>query len=98
MPAYMIAYQKIHDPAFEDEYNAGAMALLDKHGGEVVALGVPVHLEGDEKLNDVGAIIRFPDIASARAFCNDPDYAPLIELRTPHSDTKMWALDAPLVS
>ena len=95
MPAYMIAYQKIDDPVFEEEYNAGAIPLVEKHGGEIVAIGQPIVLEGEEPLSDVAAIVRFPDIDAARAFCNDPDYAPLIALRNRHSATRMTAIDSP---
>ena len=98
MPAYMIAYQKIDDPVFEDEYNAGAIALLGKHGGEIVAIGQPIILEGEEPLSDVAAIVRFPNVDAVNAFCNDPEYAPLIALRNRHSKTRMTAIDTSAIT
>lgn len=93
MPAYMVAYQKIDDPVFEEEYNNGAIPLLGKHGGEIVAIGQPIILEGEEPLGDVAAIVRFPDVAAMKAFCKDPEYAPLIALRNRHSTTRMTGID-----
>ena len=97
MAAFMIAFQKIDDPVFEDEYNAGAIPLVEKHGGEIVALGQPIVLEGEEQLSDVAAIVRFPSVEAAKAFCSDPAYAPLIALRDRYSKTRMVAIDAPAV-
>jgi uncharacterized protein (DUF1330 family) len=43
-------------------------------------------LEGEGKLPSVIVVLEFPTMAQARAWYNDPEYAPLIKLRQSGSD------------
>ena len=63
------------------QYQAVAMPIIQKHGGQVVARGTGTeNFIGQHKWT-VGAIIRFPDAESARAWHNDPAYQKVIPLR-----------------
>ncbi len=77
----MIANIEVEDAAAYEEYKAQVPALIRKHGGEyLVRGGTSVVVEGNWKPNRL-VLFRFPDRASALAFCNDPAYQPLKALR-----------------
>ena len=81
MAAYMIVNVDIRDPAAYEEYKTKAPIVVSKHGGEYLARGGRfVALEGEWKPSRV-AVFRFPDIASAQALYDDPEYQPLKVLR-----------------
>jgi uncharacterized protein (DUF1330 family) len=81
MAAYMIVNVDVRDSAAYEEYKAKAPAIVRRHGGEYVARGGKfVVLEGDWKPDRI-AVLRFPDMASAQALYDDPEYQPLKALR-----------------
>ena len=81
MAAYMIVNVDVKDLSAYEEYKAKVPAFVRKHGGEYLARGGRfVVLEGDWKPSRL-AVFRFPDIGSAEALYNDPDYQPLKKLR-----------------
>ena len=81
MTAYMIVNVDMQDPAAYEEYKSKAPAIVRKHGGEYLARGGKfVVLEGDWEPSRI-AMLRFPDIASAQALYDDPEYQPLKALR-----------------
>lgn len=93
MAAYMIANIDVRDPAAYEEYKAKVPALVRRHGGEYLARGGNlVTLEGDWKPTRV-ALIRFPDIASAQALYDDPEYQPLKTLRQRVSKTQFVVVE-----
>ncbi len=59
------------------------MDLVAKHGGRfLVRLDSAAEpLEGDPPLKTGMVAIEFPSMDHARAWYNDPEYAPLIKLR-----------------
>jgi uncharacterized protein (DUF1330 family) len=82
MAAYLIVDTAITDNAAYDRYKAGAKPIAEKHGGEYLARGGRLDVvESDLWTPTRLVVIRFPDMAAARAFCDDPDYAPLKEIR-----------------
>lgn len=81
MAAYMIVNVDVQDPTAYEEYKARVPALVRKHGGEYLVRGGKfVVVEGDWKPSRL-VIFRFPDIGSAQALYNDPEYQPLKALR-----------------
>jgi uncharacterized protein (DUF1330 family) len=48
--------------------------------------GKPEQLEGQGPLPDAIVVLEFPSIERAKAWYNDPEYAPLITLRQKGSD------------
>jgi uncharacterized protein (DUF1330 family) len=77
MAAYIIVNIEVKDPAVYEEYKARVPALIRRHGGEYLVRGGNVTIgEGDWKPSRV-VILRFADMAAARAFYDDPDYEPL---------------------
>ena len=81
MSAYMIVNVDVTDAGAYEEYRRKAPSIVRKHGGEYLARGGRfVVLEGDWKPTRV-AVMRFPDITSAEALYDDPEYQPLKALR-----------------
>ena len=82
MPAYLIVDTQIHDTAAYDRYKALARPLAEKHGGEYLARGGALETLESELWSPTRlVVIRFPDMAAARAFAEDPDYAPVKAIR-----------------
>jgi uncharacterized protein (DUF1330 family) len=87
MAAYAIGYLQMRDPSWLAEYGPKTQALVEKHGGQyVVRGGAMERLEGRGELPSVIVVIEFPSMAQAKAWYNDPEYAPLIQLRQAGSD------------
>ena len=81
MSAYIVVNMEVFDRETFEEYKARVPALIQKHGGEyLIRGGTHEVLEGDWKPSRL-VLLRFPDMAAAQAFYNDPEYAPLIALR-----------------
>jgi uncharacterized protein (DUF1330 family) len=83
MAAYVIGRMVVRDTAWREAYMHKTRELLRKYGGRALApFGSTVEaLEGDEKLPTTIVIIEFPSVEQAKAWHNDPEYAPLIKLR-----------------
>jgi uncharacterized protein (DUF1330 family) len=80
MPAYLLAKLTVTDPALYAEYRGGVAPVVARFGGEFLVRGGEVHpMEGAAP--DRVVVIRFPDLAAARAFYDSADYAPLLALR-----------------
>lgn len=82
MSAWLIVDTEITDPEGYETYKAQARPIIEKHGGEYLARGGRLEvLEDDLWTPSRLVVIRFPDMESARAFADDPDYAPVREIR-----------------
>lgn len=81
MAHYLVFSMDITDFArWRAEYLPAVGPLLERHRGTVVAVqDHPAPVAGETRNHNV--ILRFPDEASARAWHDDPDYAPLRALR-----------------
>jgi uncharacterized protein (DUF1330 family) len=87
MAAYAIGRLAMRNPAWVQEYGPKTAALVQKYGGKyLVRGGAMEQLEGAGPLPSVVVVLEFPSIDQARAWYNDPDYAPLIRLRQTGSD------------
>ncbi len=82
MAAYAIGRLEMRDPSWVQEYGPKTQALVAKHGGKyLVRGGAMERLEGTGQLPSVVVVLEFPSMAQAKAWYNDPEYAPLIRLR-----------------
>lgn len=82
MAAWLIVDTDVHDPESYERYKAKARPIVEKHGGEYVARGGALDvIEDDLWTPSRLVVIRFPDMASARAFADDPDYQPVRDIR-----------------
>lgn len=81
MAAYLVLMQQVHDvDRYRAEYLPALRPLLAKHGAEVLVAGFDAQpAEGDPPNSTV--VLRFPDEASAWAMLDDPDYAPVKDIR-----------------
>lgn len=80
MSAYVIVSYDITDPEAFAPYVPGVMPLIARHGGEVVvADDAAATLEGEPRHMQI--VLRFPDRDAAQAWYEDPDYAPVRQLR-----------------
>ena len=73
-------------PSSEDwipDYLPAANALVAKHGGTYLARTIShEQLEGLDQPSALRIIIEWPTKDAARAFMDDPDYAPHLNART----------------
>lgn len=87
MAAYAIGRLQVRDASWREQYRAKVPALVAKHGGRYLVRGGAMEtLEGNAPLPDGMVVVEFPSMEKARAFYNDPEYAPLIKLRQGGSD------------
>jgi uncharacterized protein (DUF1330 family) len=94
MPAYAIGRLQMRDPSWLAEYAPKTAALTTKHGGRfAVRGGAMERLEGHGALPSAIVVLEFPSMAQAKAWYNDPAYAPLIKLRQSGSDLDFVLVD-----
>ncbi len=82
MSAYLIVDTQIENPEEYEQYKALARPIAEKYGGVYRARGGGMDvLETDLWTPTRIVIVEFPDMDSARAFANSPEYAPVKPLR-----------------
>jgi uncharacterized protein (DUF1330 family) len=83
MPAFAIGLYNIRDVSWRPAYRAVVDKLVAKHGGRYVARTTcPWEvLEGPAPDITNITMIEFPSMEHARAWYNDPEYAPMKRLR-----------------
>lgn len=90
MPAYVIGQVKMRESSWLEEYRAKIQPVLNKHGGRyLVRAGEMKTLEGTAPLLSAMVVLKFPTMEHARAWYNDPEYAPLIKLRQGGSEAEL---------
>ena len=99
MAAYIIGLRRSapRGTAWLEAYLPQTAALIAKHGGKVVIGGnapqALMALEGAAKLPLSVVIVAFPSLEHAQAFHNDPDYAPLKQLRQANIDMEVFVVE-----
>jgi uncharacterized protein (DUF1330 family) len=95
MAAYIVAHVQVKNTNWQAEYGPKTGALVQKHGGKILAgSGSAMEsLEGDGKLPSVMVIAEFPSLEQAKAWYNDPEYAPMIKLRQTGADANIIVVD-----
>ncbi len=99
MAAYIIGLRRSEPRgmAWLEEYLPKTAALIAKHGGKVVIGGnapqALMALEGEAKPPLSVVVLAFPSLEHAQAFHNDPDYAPLKQLRQANIDMEVFVVE-----
>jgi uncharacterized protein (DUF1330 family) len=94
MAAYLVGRLSMRDPSWRTEYGPKTAELVIKHGGRFLVRGAaPERLEGNTPMPSAVVVLEFPSMAQAKAFYNDPAYAPLIKLRQSGSDLDLVAVE-----
>ena len=89
MAAYLIVDIDVHDTDAYQTYVGQVPPLVARHGGEyLVRGGRHETVEGDWAPKRL-VVLRFPDETAARAFLDDPDYAPVKAIRHAASASQM---------
>ncbi len=74
MAAYLIAQVDVTDPRQYEQYKVLSSQAIAAHGAEILARGGEVQvLEGDVPPGRV-VVLKFPDLAAARAFYDSAEY------------------------
>ena len=98
MAAYLLVDFDIHDPAGFQEYVAGVVPLIGKHGGKILVSGGDFEVVDGKWRPHRLAIIQFRDRPAIRAFFSDPDYTELNALRQRFGTSVIVAVDGVNVS
>jgi uncharacterized protein (DUF1330 family) len=94
MTAYLIADIKEKDPNWIPDYAAWVLDIVQMQGGNYLARCGNVNtLEGKPLDTTLIALMAFPSEAAARAFANDPAYAPFVSARQGGSDSRFQLID-----
>lgn len=81
MSAYLIVDITVHDSEVYQDYVRQVPALIAKHGGTYLVRGGATEIfEGNWELGRL-IVLQFPDMAAAKAFVDDPEYAPVAAIR-----------------
>ncbi len=90
MAAYVIVDTKIHDTEGYEEYKSRARPIAESFGGEYLVRGAPIDVVDADLWSPTRIVLlRFPDRASARAFVDSDEYAPVKRLRHEYADSTL---------
>lgn len=93
MAAYAIGSITVHNPDWQKEYGEKMPALIQRHGGRVLAKAPAALLEGNGLLPGGVVVIEFPDAGHARAWYADPAHEPLRRLRQSGAHLDLMLVD-----
>lgn len=94
MSAFVIVDTQIENPQAYEEYKKLAKPIAEKYGGNYRARGGEMDVrETDLWTPTRMVIIEFPDMDSARAFVDSPEYAPVKPIRTNNAKCTLLILD-----
>ena len=84
---------EVKDAKAYEPYKNGVGAIIQKHGGEYLIRGGTIEvIEGTWKPSRL-VVVRFPDRKALDGFLQDPDYAPLREIRQRSTRSAGVAID-----
>ena len=99
MAAYIIGLRRSapRGTAWLKEYLPKAGALAAKHGGKALIGGNSTSrllaLEGAEEPPAAVVMLEFPSLEQAQAWHDDPDYAPLKQLRQANVEMEIFVVE-----
>lgn len=94
MAAYIIVDTRITNAEEYERYKALARPIAEKFGGTYLARGGEMHIVDDELWSPTRMVLlEFPDVATARAFTESEEYAPVAALRHEHADSTVVIVD-----
>jgi len=95
MTAYLIATIDVHDAEGYEEYKNKVPALIEKQGGRYIVRGGDRDtVEGTWPDGRI-VVLEFPDLASANAFADDPEYVPVAAIRHRTTTSHIWIVEGP---
>ena len=93
MPAYLIAYLEVTDPAAFAAYQKEAVPTLAPYGGKVVVGGGQHEvLEGMTQPKSV-VVVEFESLAQAKKWYASPEYARTIPMRQRAASSSLILVD-----
>ena len=94
MAAFIIASVLVTDDKWVPEYAARVHEIAAKHGGKYLSRSGNIEvLEGNSDELTLIALIQFPNKEAAKAFANDPEYAPFGKTRKAGSKSTLLLID-----
>ncbi|MEM8915485.1 MAG: DUF1330 domain-containing protein [Pseudomonadota bacterium] len=94
MPAYIIVDTQIENAEEYEAYKAKARPLAESFGGEYLARGGEMAVLEDDLWTPTRiVIVKFPDLAAAKAFHASEAYAPVKALRRANAKCTLIAVD-----
>ncbi len=94
MSAFIIADTNISNPEAYEEYKKLAKPIVEKFGGNYRVRGGELDIiESDLWKPNRIVIIEFPDMASARAFADSEEYAPVKKIRHANAQCTLFIVD-----
>ena len=94
MTVYIIADVEVTDDAWVPEYAEKVHDIVHKHGGKYLSRSGNIEvLEGEPLPNTLIALLAFPNADAAKAFANDPDYAPFGKARQAGTNSRFQLID-----
>ncbi|MEP1208984.1 MAG: DUF1330 domain-containing protein [Rhizobiaceae bacterium] len=94
MSAYVIGQLKINNPGEYQAYLDGFLPSFERHGGELLATSSKETrvLEGKWALPRT-VLMRFPSLAAAQAWYEDPEYQALCKIRHRTADANLVVVE-----
>lgn len=95
MTSYVFVSIDVNDPVWMNDYFQNVPALIQKHGGSLVAASQNIkRYEGSGGNPDRVVILRFPSMKAIDDFIQDTDYRPYLEARLAGSSCDLIAFEA----
>lgn len=94
MPAYLVIEVTTDDTDRFSEYEAGALSLAARFGGEPMARDADPMLVERTDQPTLGVLMRFADKQKVREYFDAPDYAPLRTFRQSFSTASALVIEA----
>ncbi len=93
MVAYWIASIGVDDPGTIRGYSERAPAAVAKYGGKFLSRAGKFHLLEGKIAGDRCAVIEFPDMATAVACYNSPEYQEALSYREGKADAVFFVVE-----
>ncbi len=93
MAAYIIVQVEVQDPETYDAYRKQVLPTIEAFGGEFVVRGGAQEILEGEWPYPRCVVLRFADMAAAKAWHNSDAYAPLLEMRQSASKGNMIVVE-----
>lgn len=93
MSAYIIAYVDVTDAAKYEEYKKLSSRAIQEHGAEICVRGGKIEVLEGEWAPERVIVLKFKDMAAARAFYDSPVYVQGRQTRSEAAHMRMIIVD-----
>lgn len=95
MSAFVIVDTKINNPEVYEQYKKLAKPIAEKFGGVYRVRGGEMDVLENELWTPTRiVVVEFPDMASARAFANSDEYAPVKKIRHENAECTLIIVES----